>query len=381
MLRRRLGRLIVPLLVVVQVLPVGVSAQTGEISFPPVGTGAWEGLVLFSGYVSSDQVRDDSSFDTSVRNVIDSTTISMDFVVDARGQASGQLGVDLSWSQEGVGTSPTTLDPYHVTSDQHQTGVLTLKGNANRLVASGTLTHATNTSTERDALIEEVSDTETEAVEWVFQAFESTCVRVTGRLIEASGISLMASALLPRATVEEGDAIYNELVSQFWAWPAEVEDPERIRQAIEEITEAADNVRLREIPEAIHLLELVAASRALNAELAALDACKAAIVGWVPESAQSWLVTILQGALHKALDNQSSYEASELVDLWDAGLHEGALDSEIIIQFIDAFHAKLDKAIELGDYAAIVDIFAFASRYPFPDLYAEAKAAFEGESK
>ena len=58
-LRVSLAGMVVALMV--GLLPLGVAAQDGEISFPP-DSGSWEGFVDFSGHVSHDTKRDDGSY-------------------------------------------------------------------------------------------------------------------------------------------------------------------------------------------------------------------------------------------------------------------------------------------------------------------------------
>ena len=146
----RLMRLaLAPLLLGVLLVPTYAAAQDSEISFPPVERGTWEGMVIFSGFVSSDNVAADGSFSTMVTDVIGDTKIFMDFVVADNGQVtSGQMTVDLTYFVEIVGTEEALgeLHPYRVVHDHHQTGTLRITGDADRLVAAGTLTHTTNTN-------------------------------------------------------------------------------------------------------------------------------------------------------------------------------------------------------------------------------------------
>jgi hypothetical protein len=355
----------------------GAGAQDATMTFPPAGAGRWQGLVHFAGSVSSDSVADDGSFTTQITDVIDDTGIAIDFTVDDAGKATGQMTVDITWFVEAVGTAPTTFDPFHVTHDQHQTGTLSVSGTAERLVAGGTLTWETNTNAE-GGQVEEVSGTRSVDVEWVFQAFESMCSRVSGRLIETSGVSLMSSALIPRATVGDSSEIHSELVSEFLVWPSEVENPDGIKQAVDEVTQVADEVLQREFPDAEHVAQLVEAWEALNAALAALEGCQAELVNFVPQATEGWLTATVQKVLYRALDSIDHYDAADLAGLWTAGLEVGALNGEIAVGFLDGFRAKLDDAIELGDVAEIEAVLAFAARYGFPELYADAKAALEG---
>lgn len=373
----RLTRLaLAPLLLGMLLVPASAGAQDAGIEFPPV-EGQWEGMVNFAGFVSSDSAFDDGSFNVSVTDVIDDTAIFFDLEVDDNGQVtSGKMSVDLTWFAEGVGAEEALgqLHPFRVVHDHHQTGTLEITGNANRLVAAGTLMHTTNTSADGD-LVEEVSGTEARQVEWVFHAIQSTCVRVTAELVEASGVSLIRTVLIPRDIVDADGETHNRLGLQLWAWPASVEDPEEIKEALEEISARTDELRAREIPEASHLIRLVDALSDLDAKLAALNECQAARVGWLPQSEKSWMIDVLAEALDKALDNEDFYEASELIDLWTAGLAEGAVNGELVLRFLASFNAKLSEAIANNDTATITDILAFASAYGHPTLYSKAKAA------
>jgi hypothetical protein len=367
------------LLVGLLTVPVHAGAGGGSISFPPVGAGSWEGALFFSGDFSSDTVRDDGSFDATLRDVIDSTTITLVFTVDGAGMVTnGEMRVDLTWFQEGAGTSPTTFAPYHVVHDHHQTGILALSGTADRLVAGGELLWETNTVAGGD-VVEEVSGSETVSVEWIFKASEATCAHVSGGLIEARGNSFIRTALFPRGISSgDGATYYNGLVAEFIVWPTDVGDPGKVEEALEALQEVAGALLSRQFPEMEHVIEVVDAWGALNAELARLESCQAALVGWVPESSGSWLVGIVQLALSQALESQDHYDVSDLVGLWVAGFQVEAMDGELVVGFLDAFRAKLTEAITLGDVATIQDILAFAAQYGYPNLYADAKAALEG---
>jgi hypothetical protein len=373
----RLTRLaLVPLLLGMLLVPASAGAQDDGIEFPPV-EGQWEGEVIFAGFWSSESARDDGSFNVTVTDVIDDTTITFNLNVDDNGQVtSGKMSVDLTYFDEGVGAEEAfgQLHPFHVVHDHHQTGTLEITGNANRLVAAGTLMHTINTSADGD-LVEEVSGTEATQVEWVFHAIESTCVRVTAELVAASGNSLIRTALTQRDTVDDSRESHNRLDLQLWAWPASVEDPEEIKEALEEISARTDELRAREIPEASHLIRLLEALHDLDGKLAALNECQTARVGWLPQSGISWMVDVLQEALGKAMDNDDFYEAYELIDLWTVGVSQGAVNGELVLRFVASFNAKLDEAIANNDTATITDILAFASAYGHPPLYSKAKAA------
>lgn len=373
-LRRVAATVVLGLLV-----PVSVGAYGGGISFPPVA-GSWEGAVFFSGNFSTDSVRDDGSFNVTLRDVIDSTVITVELTIDGSGEVtSGEMKVDLTWFVESVGTHPTTFDPYRVVHDQHQTGTLAVSGTADRLVAAGDLLFETNTNTD-DGLVEEVSGSETVSVEWIFGAYEVTCAKLGGKLIQASGDSLMGTVLAPSGG-GEGTTFHNGLVAELLLWPTGLEDPDKLQEAmeaLEALQQVAGFLLSREFPEAEHVAEVVDAWETLNAKLAGLTSCQSEVVGWVPESGGSWLVGVVQLTLAQALESQDHYDVADLVGLWVAGLQVGAMTGELVVGFLDVFDLKLDEAISDGDVATIQDVLAFAAQYGFSGLYETAKAALEG---
>ncbi len=377
-MRARLIRLAQAILLLgLLVVPSYAAAQDNEISFPPTGgSGEWEGLVNFAGFVSSDIVTEDGSFTTSVTDIIGDTAILVDFTVDEDGQVtSGQMRVDLTWFVESVGAAAPSFEPYHVVHDQRQTGVLSVSGDADRLVAAGSLTHTTNTNTARSGTVDAVSGTKTQQVEWVFHAIDANCVRVTAELVEAWGISIMNTVLVPRVTVGDGQEIHNQLGVQLWVYPADIEDPEAFRKALDEAVLLASELDMRDTPEAEHLEAVVDAWTDLRIEMAKLDECQTQMIGSNPEAEESWLVEVLQRALHKGLDNADLYDASELIDLWFVGAHEGAIDGDLTIRFLDAFDDKLDEAISMNDIGTITDILAWASLYGYANMTQKAQGA------
>jgi len=343
--------------------------------------GNWVGTVGFEGYTSSDRVRSDGSWQTTVVDVINDTDISLDFVVDGNGQvSSGRMTVSIVWFSEGVGTQPTTFEPYRVRHAIFETATLSMTGNAERLVAAGDLTNDSVTSTDNDAIVEEVSGVETGPVEWVFQVDEVNCARVQGHVIQATGRSLMVSATTPREKIGDGYEKHNALVAPLLAWPADVEHPDEIWDILETVDAAADAIRDREIPETTHFLELVALWGDLNTELAGLDECQTEIVGDTPQSTDSWLAEVLREGGRKALNNPDHYEASDFISLWDILIQEHALTDNLGRRIREALDGKLDEAISQGDDDTILDILGFAALYGDPDLYSGAKAALEGGS-
>jgi len=379
---KRLGRLaLVPLLVFVLVAPTYVGAQDGDAALPPMGSGNWTGSVSIGGFTSTDRVRNDGSFGTALTDVIDDTTITMDFVVGGNGQiSSGTMTVDLTWFIEQAGTSPATFDPYHIVHDHHQTGTLAITGNADRLVAAGDLTWEHNTNSASDGLIEAVSGTEIINAEWVYQAYEVICARVQATLVGATGTPVMTHFLASRNTVDEGYEAYNRLAVSLIAYPADVEHPDEIWGILEAVDSAADAMSDREIPETVHFFDLVGLWGDLNAELASLDECQTEIVGPTPQSTKSWLTQVLRDGVHKALNNPEYYEASEFISLWDILVQESALTDTLGGRIRGALADNLDEAISNGDEDTIFDIFVWAANYGAPDLYDKAKAALEGGS-
>ena len=118
----------------------------------------------------------------------------------------------------------------------------------------------------------------------------------------------------------------------------------------------------------------------LNAELANYDQCQAEKLGWTATAERSWLTSVIQEALGKALDNPDYYKADELSWLWAVGLENAALDETLVGRFLDVFGHKLDQAIALGLTDEIRSIRGFAERYDHTDLWTMADEALEGES-
>ena len=201
------------------VFPLGVAAQDGEISFPP-DSGRWQGHVDFSGFDSHDTKGDDGSFGAKVTDVIDDTDIKVAFVVGDDGQiTSGTMAVKPVWFTESAGTSPVNFNTYHIKSFDRQTGTLKIKGNADRLVASGKLTHTSDVDSARHGQIEEVSGTETREVEWIFHVTDIDCGWASGEIFWATGVSLMNSAFQPRESQSGGTTSHNALDVHLSAWP------------------------------------------------------------------------------------------------------------------------------------------------------------------
>ena len=129
----------------VGLLPLGVAAQDGEISFPP-DSGWWQGNVDLSGFVSHDTERDDGSYDLDVTDVIDDTHIGLAFVVGDDGQiartgAVGELHVRGPTVMLGYwGTAPRRgTTGHHATGDlvvEEPDGTYRLLGRRARQVKS-----------------------------------------------------------------------------------------------------------------------------------------------------------------------------------------------------------------------------------------------------
>lgn len=345
-----------------------------DVRFPSTPSGQWVGLLDVSGYLSVDGAAADGSFSVKISDVIGDTSNPVSLTVAPDGTVAGTLSVSFEWFDEIAGASARG-DPFHVLHDHLQTGTLVLSGTADRLVASGVLTHTTNTVASGEA-VEEVANTATRNVEWVFRVTDPDCLRVTGALTGASGVSLLASALLPPVVeTDAGDRYTNALVVELLLWPADDVTPESLRSAIDAVTDLADWLGQRDRPEASHVMELVDAWVDLQAEVAALSACATAHGVWVPAYDRAWLVTVVGRALDTALEDPSRYEAEELIALWDAGRHESALDGERVVAFLDAFDATLDAAIAEGDTEAISAIGAFATANGYAGLAQRATDA------
>lgn len=360
------------------VLPAGAAGSTAQarragqaapIAFPP---GLWEGSILFSGSYHTEGVRGDGSSYVSERTVT-ASGINFQLLVDTRGRVSeGTMEVDIAWGDENSGSNPGTGTPYRITNEHRQTGTLTMTGTAGRLSGAGTLSWDSQTYDSDGDLIEEVSGVESVGVEWVFSASEANCASVTGKLVEASGFSLVASALAPRAIFEEDMESSNELVALLWAWPT-VDDPQVLADAVAEIADLADEA-LAGIPTVEELLALVEEVEALRLEFARLTRCQTVLPGFPPQATDTWLAGVLRTALVKALD-LGEYTAQELIALLNIGVRGQALDGALYQRFGNALGQALDNAVEAGDVATIADIATAAGRYGYTDVYADAVAA------
>jgi hypothetical protein len=358
------------------VAPLAASAQEGDISFPLSTSGHWEGLLDVSGHMAHDY-EGAEGFNVGVTDVIGSTQITLEFQVGEEGGVSGSMPVRLEYFEEVAGRHPAG-DPFHDVSDHRTSGTLILSGDAARLVARGSLLHEYDVYSSGELVLSGSKDSD---VEWVFAITEADCLRATGTLIETSGRSFMNSVLLPPVYDDGAGTIrYNELVARLEVWPTSDATPEAVQAALDEVIALADGLKGRELPEASHMLELVDAWTDLVAEVSALSDCETAHVSWVPHFDRAWLVLVLQTSLDTALESPDHYEASELIDLWNVGKDEDAMDGELVVDLLDAFHDKLDEAIEDGDGGTIGDILAFAAANGYPELEAKAKAAAGGGS-
>jgi hypothetical protein len=326
------------------VLPLGVAAQDGEISFPP-DSGSWEGYVIFTGHVSHDTKRDDGSYDVTVMDVIGDTDITLEFVVGDDGQiTSGTMAVELNWHTESAGTSPDTFDTYLIKSFDTQTGTLKIKGNADRLVAKGKLTHTL------DIDIEGVGGTRKREVEWTFHITDIDCAEASGDILWSSGVSLMNSAWQPKEKKDGGTTSHNALNVKLVARPDPLLSD---NEAVAELAWVEQRIRTTDYPDAQDLLDLVKAWNDLGDEYDKGELCMApGMLGLE----MSWLTSVIQEALGKALDNADYYKADELSRLWEVGLEQAALDEALAGRFLDVFDHKLDQVIAIDDADEISDI-------------------------
>jgi hypothetical protein len=347
-LRAMLAGMVVALMV--GLLPLGVAAQDEEISFPP-DSGSWEGFVDFSGHVSSDTKGDDGSFGAKVTDVIDDTDITLAFVVGEDGQiTSGTMAVELVWFTESAGTSPVNFNTYHIKSFDRQTGTLKIKGNADRLVAKGKLTHTTDIDSSRHGQIEEVSGTEKRKVEWTFHITEIDCAQASGEIHWATGRSLMNSAFQPKEKKDGGTTSHNALDVRLVAWPDPLLSD---NEAVAELAWVEQRIRTTDYPDAQDLLDLVKAWNDLHDEYDKGELCMApGMLGLE----MSWLTSVIQEAFGKAFDKADYYKALELSDLWHAGLKLEVLDEALMGRFLDVFDHKLDQVIAIDDADEISDI-------------------------
>jgi hypothetical protein len=336
-LRVSLAGMVVALMV--GLLPLGVAAQDEEISFPP-DSGSWQGYVDFSGHVAHDSKRDDKSYDVTETDVIGDTDITLAFVVGDDGQiTSGTMAVKLHWFTESLGTSPETFDTYLIKSDDTQTGTLKIKGNADRLVASGKLTHTTWVDSSRHGRINEVSGTEKRKVEWIFHVTDIDCAYASGDIFWATGRSLMNSAFQPKEKKVGGTTSHNALDVELRAWP---EGLVTDNEVADELAWVEDRIRMTDYPEAQDLRDLAKAWNDLNDELAKGELCQATAMGWTKMADWPWFTSLVREAFSKALDNAEYYTLRELGELFGVASKLDALDEALRSRYWDVHDEKLD---------------------------------------
>ena len=347
--------------------------QDDGVTFPVTTSGEWAGVLELSGHLSSDSVSDNGSFNVKNTDVMGATKIELDFMVAADGTVSGTMPVFLVTFSESAGAA-SNGDPFHLLTDKITAGTLTLSGNASRFVAAGELEESTSLIADGE-LVEEVSGTKTRSVEWVFSVAASDCLRVTAPLLEASGRTLVGSSLLPREAFSGDTKINNSLKAELNLWPKSGATSANVTAAEDEVTALADELQQRTIPLAEHLLNLIDAWIDMQAEIAALNECDPTVDFIVSSLDKAWLATSLQRALKAAGNSADSYEAQELIDLWDVGAAESLLDGELVVEYLDALDDMLDDAITSGDMQTISEIAAFAEAEGYPGLKAKADGA------
>ena len=367
----RLRAALVVVLVGMLLLPAGVRAQNNA---PDLVPGLWEGSMLFSGTRESSGTRaDGTSYASKTKVTASGTTFQL--LVDDDGQIiEGEMVVDIKWEANDTGTTPVTLDRYDVDHNHTLSGSLSVSGTASRIVASGTLTWDIQTTDTAGNLVDEVSGPRAEEVEWVFAASEADCTTINGILIETMGRTLVPLAVTPQGVFDDDFESFHDLVSVIWAWP-QTEDPEVIGAAVAEVEQAANEI-LAGVPSVADLLVLVHAVEALRAELARLETCQLVPPGSIPQTTDSWLVTIIQKALHQALD-LGEFTPQELIAFLNIGVRTEALDDELLERFRVALDQALLNAITAEDIDSIWDIAIAAAQYGYPELYLDAVAAAE----
>jgi hypothetical protein len=351
-------------------LPAGVNAQNNTPTLVP---GVWEGSMLFSGsYEISGQGFDDADYADQANVTASGTTFQL--LVDDEGQIiEGKMEVDISWTVNATGTTPQTDKQYSIRHEHRLTDTLTMSGSASRIVASGTLTWDTQTYN-TEGLVEEVSGPEPADVEWVFSVSQADCTTINGSLIEARGGTLVLTSTKPQVVFEDDYESFHDLLSVIWAWP-ETEDPEFIGEEVAAIETAAKEI-LAGVPTVGQLVQLVFDVEVLRAELAKLETCQLVPPGSIPEGVDSWLATIIQQALNKALD-LGEFTPQELIAFLNIGVRSEALNNELQHRFEVALNQALFNAITDQDIDTIRDIAIAAAQYGYTELHLDAVAAAE----
>ena len=375
--KRRRGLALAALAVVTTVLVAPLSAGgQDEIAFTP---GPWTGSVFFAGSIQSDSPNDTTLILATL------STITIDLVVDESGTVTdGTMQVDVSWIQDGVGTSPDG-QPYHITSDHEQTGTLAMSGTVERLVATGTLSWVFETfDTEGNSVFDGPRVRSKDQV-WVFEASQSDCGLLTGSLVEASGIGLVFSAKLPPEFSDGDQTTTNELVAVSRIWSkSDAAAAEDIATDVAILNDVANMAIAGEDVTSEELIALVIAFETLAERLAALELCELEALGLAPGAGEDFVAEMLRNLLFKALENSSELEVQELIFLLNIGARAGALSGpeeavELFEAFEEALTEKLAEAVDGGYYGDVEDIAVAAGSHGFTDLYADATKALEEE--
>jgi hypothetical protein len=375
--RRRTGPTVL-ILALVGLLSTSVpsAAQPSGLVLPP---GHWNGYVYFGGEYTTEGGGLQGTSYKDVRTV-KSSVIFFDLVVDRQGQVTeGTMTVEIEWSSVNTGTSPATNAPYRVTGKHRDTGSLDLEGNAEALIATGTVT--TNSSVYAGGdFLEEVSGPSNHEVGWVFQASEVNCGMVGGILINAWGTGMMVNA-------HHGSS---EPVAVFQLLSAESEeDRHALLVEIASLNEFAASVLADPSPAIADLVALVVIAEAVRAFAARLEQCQVVPEGFVGSEGEGWLATLLRKILFKALERPEEWEAKDIIQMLNIGVRGGAVATssgsqaaeELYEEFGDALEFALGRAVASDDTAAITDIAAAAAQYGFTDLYDAATAALEEEDQ
>jgi hypothetical protein len=210
---------------------------------------------------------------------------------------------------------------------------LKIEGNADRLVAKGTLTHTT------DVDVEGVSGTRDREVEWTFHITDIDCAYANGEILWSGGVSLMNSAWQPKEKKDGGTTSHNALDVELSAWP---EGLVTDNEVADELAWVEDRIRMTDYPEAQDLRDLAKAWNDLNDELAKGELCQATAMGWTKMADWPWFTSLVREAFSKALDNADYYTLRELGQLAGVAFELDALDEALKGRYWEVYDEKLD---------------------------------------
>ncbi len=315
---------------------------------------------------------------------VGSSNISFDATVASNGDIErGTMTVSINSSNVTAGTSPGTGTPFTLTSSEQETGVLTLGGGVDKLVAAGTVNRSYVVRDSSGAVV--LSNSEQREVTWIFTATGSICNLMSGTLESAEGGSLMDSSGIPTGDNGSGSHYENLLVVSYQAWPVgKARSPDDLVAAVAQLSEVINQVLALESPDPSELALMIQAVENLRRQAATMDDCGLGL-DFLTDTGEDTLAALMNELLAKALQQADRFSPQELIQLLNIGVRAGAVAAEggiegasdVYATFGEALGAALKAAIADADVDTVVDIAMAAGRYGFTDLYDQAVAAYK----